>query len=124
MRDKQRGITFIGWLLLLVPLAIVVYAGIRVAPMYLNYMKVARTLDSVSTEFRDGNGANPQTLRVAIQKHFDIEVVESPTIDDIKITRDGRSWLLEAAFDAQTPLFANISLQIAFDKSVRIGSAE
>ena len=38
MRSKQRGITFIGWVLLLTPLAICAYAGIRVAPLYLNYM--------------------------------------------------------------------------------------
>ena len=40
--SRQRGITFIGWLFLLMPVAIVVYGGIRLAPVYLNYMKVAK----------------------------------------------------------------------------------
>ena len=42
MRQRQRGITFIGWIVLLIPVAIVGYALIRVAPVYLNYMKVAK----------------------------------------------------------------------------------
>ena len=37
---KQRGVTMIGWIFLLVPVAIVLYAGIRVGPEYLNYYKV------------------------------------------------------------------------------------
>ena len=45
MRRSQRGVTFLGWLLLLTPVAIVIYAGIRLTPVYLNYMRVARSLD-------------------------------------------------------------------------------
>ncbi len=42
MRHTQRGVTFLGWLILLIPVAIVVYAGIRLTPIYLNYMRVAQ----------------------------------------------------------------------------------
>ncbi len=47
MRNRQVGVTAIGWLFLLTPVAIVVYAGIRLAPVYLNYMKVAKAKDQV-----------------------------------------------------------------------------
>ena len=50
MRHSQRGITFIGWLFLLVPVAIVVYAGIRLTPIYLNYMRVAKSLTGLASE--------------------------------------------------------------------------
>ena len=49
-RRYQRGITFIGWLFLLTPVALCVYVGIRITPMYLNYMKVTHTLEQVKTE--------------------------------------------------------------------------
>ena len=52
MRHNQRGITMIGWLFLLIPLAIVAYGGIRLAPLYLNYIKIARTLESMKTEIK------------------------------------------------------------------------
>ena len=41
---KQRGVTMIGWIFLLVPVAVVLYAGIRVVPEYLNYYKVVTAL--------------------------------------------------------------------------------
>ena len=40
MMRRQRGVTMIGWIFLLIPVALVLYAGIRVGPEYLNYYKV------------------------------------------------------------------------------------
>lgn len=120
MRSRQRGITAIGWLFLLTPLAIVIYAGIRLAPIYLNYMKVAKALETSGKELR--GEANPQSLKQAIDKHFEIDMVEFPTSKDIKITRDATGgWLLEAQYDDEAPLFGNISLHISFDKQVHVG---
>ena len=121
MRSKQRGITFIGWVLLLTPLAICAYAGIRVAPLYLNYMKVARTLEQVKSELKDG-GSDQAAVRTALEKHLNIESVDFPDVKDLKITRDGKSWVVNAAYDDQTPLFSNIFILISFDKTVTIGS--
>ncbi|HVN44928.1 MAG TPA: DUF4845 domain-containing protein [Steroidobacteraceae bacterium] len=118
MRDRQKGVTAIGWLFLLTPLAIVVYAGIRVAPLYLNYMKVVKAMEGVSTELK--GGANPQSIRTVIDKHFEIDMVEYPTTQDMKITKDGGGWVIETKYDDDAPLFANVSLHITFDKKVKI----
>jgi hypothetical protein len=120
MRNRQRGVTMIGWLFLLTPLAIVLYAGIRVAPLYLNYMKVAKALSQVENEFK-GGGASPTAIQITLDKHFEIDMVNYPTMKDIKITRDGGGWLVEAAYDDDAPLFQNISLHVNFDKAVHVG---
>jgi hypothetical protein len=121
MRSKQRGITLIGWIILLVPLAVVGYAAIRLTPVYLNYMKVARSLDQVASEVHGGETTNSGTLRNALEKHLDIESVDYPTLKDIKISKDGRGWSLEAAYDDQAPLFYNIFILVSFDKIVHVG---
>ncbi len=121
MRAKQRGLTFIGWLILMVPLAIVFYAGIRLAPIYLNYMKVVRSLDAIQSEFK-AEDANAVSLRTALGKQFDIQSVDYPTVKDVTINRDGHAWVIDATFDDQAPLFSNISIQVAFHKVVQIGS--
>ena len=92
-RNRQRGVTFIGWLFLLTPLAVVIYAGIRVAPLYLNYMKVVKAMDQAGGELK--GEASPQTIRGTIDRHFEIDMVEYPTTKDIKITRDGAAWVVE-----------------------------
>ena len=121
MRNRQVGVTAIGWLFLLTPLAIVIYAGIRLAPVYLNYMKVAKAMDQTGTELKAG-GANPQSIRTTIDRHFEIDMVDYPTTRDMKITKDGASWVVESQYDDDAPLFANLSLHVTFDKKVKIGS--
>ena len=45
MRKQQQGMTMIGLLCILALVGVIVYAGIRLAPVYLNYLKVARSLE-------------------------------------------------------------------------------
>ena len=121
MRNRQVGVTAIGWLFLLTPLAIVIYAGIRLTPVYLTYMKVAKAMDQAGIELKAG-GVNPQSIRTSIDKHFEIDMVDYPTTKDMKITKDGASWVVESQYDDDAPLFANLSLHVTFDKKVKIGS--
>ena len=120
MRNRQMGVTAIGWLFLLTPLAVVIYAGIRLAPVYLNYMKVEKAMEGTVGELKAG-GVSPQSIRTAIDKHFEIDMVEYPTTKDMKITKDGASWIVESQYDDDAPLFANLSLHVTFDKKVKIG---
>jgi ribosomal protein L11 len=121
MRFRQRGVTFFGWLILLIPWAVVGYAGIRLAPVYLNYMKVVRALNLVES---DAAGTDsPASIRITIDKHFEIDMVDYPTAKDIKVTKSatGTGWDVEASYDDEAPLFANISMHVTFDKVVHTG---
>ena len=120
MRNRERGVTFIGWLVLLTPFAIVGYAGMRLAPIYLNYMKIAKALDQAASEAK-GGAADPTTIRNSVDKRFDIDMVTYPTTKDLKITRDSDGWVVEMAYDDEAPLFSNISLHVSFDKTVHAG---
>jgi hypothetical protein len=122
MRSKQRGVTFMGWIVLLVPVVILIYAAVRLTPVYLNYMKVVRALNLVAS---DANGSSdPRSIRTTIEKHFEIDMVDYPTAKDIKVTKsqEGTGYDVEASYDDEAPLFANISLHVVFDKVVHAGS--
>jgi hypothetical protein len=120
MRNRQKGVTAIGWVFLLTPLAIVIYAGIRLAPVYLNYMKVAKAMEQSVGEFK-GGGSGIDAIRTSIDRKFEIDMVEYPTVKDMKIIKDGAGWVVECQYDDDAPLFANLSLHVTFDKKVRIG---
>jgi hypothetical protein len=119
MRTKQAGITFIGWIVLLVPVAIVVYSAIRLIPIYLNHMKVASTIEQVAQEAR-GESVSPVAVRAAISRRFDIESVNHPTMDDIRVAREGEGWVIQATYERTAPLFGGIDLLVTFDKRVVI----
>lgn len=116
MRKSQRGVTLIGWIFLLTPLALVVYIAILMVPIYKNYMAVASSLKKVSTE--GGGGApNPAAIRNTLDKMFDTNYIDYPTAADIQITRstDG-GWVAIADYDQSVSLFGNLKLVAHFHK--------
>lgn len=116
---RERGITLIGWLVLLTPFAICLYAGMRLAPVYLNYLKVSRTLQELPGQFQTG-GASVFAIQAAISRHFEINSVNYPTVRDISIQRSGSGYQVQAAYYDYAPLFAHITLRVGFDKSVLV----
>ena len=50
----------IGWIFLLVPMAVVLYAGIRVGPEYLNYYKVVTALKETASTAQERRDAEPR----------------------------------------------------------------
>jgi hypothetical protein len=123
MRKHQRGVTMLGWLFLLAPLAIVFYACVRLTPIYLNYMNVTHALTQVATEMPN-NIAAADGIRTAIEKHLNVAGVTFPDVKDLKITRIDGIWTMEANYDDQTPLFANIFISVTFDKIVTLKPGE
>jgi Tfp pilus assembly protein PilE len=119
MRNHQHGMTFIGLLCILALLGVVVYAGIRLAPLYLNYMKVARTMESVATEVK-GENPDPAAIRNLIDRHFNIEDPTVVTVKDIEITRDQDGVQMHVAYDDVVPYVANVSLSVHFEKTVKV----
>ncbi|MGH8149186.1 MAG: DUF4845 domain-containing protein [Steroidobacteraceae bacterium] len=121
MSRRQRGITFLGGLLLLIPIAIVLYAGIRLTPVYLNYMRVARSLDTVASSASGSGPVSVQAIRSSLYRQFDIDSITFPTVQDIQIHQEGGAWVIEAKYEDTAPLFGNLSLIVDFDKISPVG---
>ena len=122
MRQHERGVTFLGWVIILVPIALVFYAGIRLTPVYLEYMKITRTLEQVRDELK-GDQPDASAIRVAIERRFDVEDVHVMTVRDVdklKITKEGTGYKVEAVYQATAPYVSNVSLLVNFDKTVQI----
>ncbi len=119
-RHAQRGVTLIGWLFLLVPVALVVYGGIRLAPIYLNYMRVAKAIAQTASEAHGVETTNAQSLRVALAKHFDIEGITKPEVREIDIHRENDHWVAIADYEDLAPLIGNVSLLVQFHKESEV----
>jgi len=117
---KQRGVTTIGWIFLLVPVAIVLYAGIRVAPEYLNYYKVVQALKETATQLKSDEALSPAAIRVAVERRFDTGYVDDPKIEDIEIVKGEKGWQMTADYEKPVPLFANLYLLMVFKTTVVI----
>ena len=119
MRSRQRGATFLGMVVIIAILGFALYAGIRLTPMYLEYMAVARALEQTAKE--NSGATSPQTLRNALDRRWTIETIDSIQPKDIEIKKAGSGFTMRAWYRAEAPFISNISLVADFDKTVKVG---
>ena len=114
-RRHQAGMTTLGLIILVAFVGIFAFAGIRLAPVYLNYMKVVGVVDGVTAEF-DGKGADRSAIRKSIARRFDIESVGELTARDVKVTPVDGGIEVAATYSHKAPFISNVSFIVDFDK--------
>jgi hypothetical protein len=119
MRQRQRGMTVIGMLCIVAMAGVLVYAGIRLVPVYLNYMNIVRAMQATASEYK-GETSDPGALRASLERHWEIETISAVDYTDIEITRDDSGISLHVAYDDAVPYFGNLSLAAHFDKTVKV----
>jgi hypothetical protein len=118
MRSRQRGATFIGMLVIVAILGLGLYAGIRLTPVYLEYMAIVRALEQTAKEHKDAT--SPHELRTSLDRRWTIEDIKSIHPRNIEIRKAARGYTMRAAYRAEAPFVANISLVVDFDKTVSV----
>jgi hypothetical protein len=119
MRSRQRGATFLGMVTIIAILGFALYAGIRLTPLYLEYMAIARALEQTAKE--ESGATSPQTLRNALDRRWTIETIDSIQPKDIEIKKAGSGFTMRAWYRAEAPFISNVSLVADFDKTVKVG---
>jgi Tfp pilus assembly protein PilE len=119
LRQRQRGMTFIGLVCILALAGVVVYAGIRLVPVYLNYMNIVKTMETTASEFK-GENADPGAIRNSLERHWEITTISAVDYKDVEITKDEDGISLHIVYDDSEPYIANVSLAVHFDKTVKV----
>jgi len=118
-KRRQTGMTTLGVAILVAFIGVFVFAGMRLAPIYLNYMKVTSVVSGVQKEF-DGTNATRASIRSSIASRFDIESVGEITAKDVKVTKVGGGYEVVATYSHKAPFISNISFVVDFDKRALI----
>jgi hypothetical protein len=118
MRKRQQGMTFIGLLFILALVGAIGYAGLRLVPVYLNYMKIAKIMDATASELQGSN--DPGNIKRTLERHWAIDDPTGIDYKDIEITKDDGGAVMHAVYDDAVPYIANVSLSVHFDKTVRV----
>jgi hypothetical protein len=119
MRRRQLGMTFIGLLCILAMAGVLVYAGVRLVPVYLNYMNIVKTMETTASEFK-GDNADPGAIRNSLERHWEITTISAVDYKDVEITRDEDGISLHVVYDDAEPYLGNVSLAVHFGKTVKV----
>ena len=112
---RQTGMTTLGMIILVAFVGLFAFAGIRLTPVYLNYMKVASVISGVHEEF-DGQGPTKATIRKSIARRFDIDSVSVITAQDVGIKTVDGGFEVSATYSHKADFIGNLSFLVDFDE--------
>ncbi|MCL4780355.1 MAG: DUF4845 domain-containing protein [Gammaproteobacteria bacterium] len=119
MKQRQQGMTAIGFIVIASLVAMIGYGGIRLIPVYLTQMKIVKLMNDLKDEY-DGAGPTPARLMTEIGKRLDIDAVDYPKRQDFVISKSDDGFLVEIDYEDQVPYVANLYLTAKFSNSVEI----
>jgi hypothetical protein len=111
--------TTLGLIILVAFVGLFAFAGLRLTPVYLNYMKVLGVLSGVHEEF-DGTNPSRSAIRSSISRRFDVESVSEITARDVTITSADNGYEVRAKYTHIAPFISNVSFSVEFDKAVLV----
>lgn len=96
-----------------VVLVFVALLAIKLAPSYIEYAQIKKTI-SVVVQSGAANTASVAEIRKAFDRNAQINDITAITSQDLDITKDGNDVVISFAYPKKVPLFSNVSLLIEF----------
>lgn len=116
---RSRGITFIGFLIVLAVLGFFAYSAMRLVPIYIENDGVKKSQDLVANE--PGSSAKTiEQIRGDLGLKFSIQYVDDASIPPqaIQVIRQNGAATLRIAYQRRVNFAGNVDLLVSFDRSV------
>jgi hypothetical protein len=117
----QRGMTFISFLLMVGLIGFFTTLILKIGPVYLEHFKVKSALSALTAD-RDLASRSREEILKSLGKRWDIDMVDSVSMDDVSITRDINRVSVRVAYDVVKPLFGNVDVVVHFDDTIEAGA--
>ncbi len=118
-RHSQKGLTTIGWILVIAIFGSIVLTGLKILPMYLDYFNVKSVVDSVVND----TSIDPKSKRdlwTAISKRLLINQVRGVKRENVSFERKEGITTITVDYTVEKPYIAQLYLVAKFNYSVEI----
>jgi hypothetical protein len=124
MQRNVRGITLIGFAIMLCVVGFFAYLAMRLIPVYVEYFGVVKSMEAVRSE--PGAAQRPiEQIRRDLGAAFDGQYVDPDTVapQSIQLKRESGGATLRIAYEKRVPFVYNIDLVVSFDKTVSLNNS-
>jgi hypothetical protein len=112
--SRQRGLTLVGFLIILALVLFVAYLGMKIVPIYLNHYSVVSSMKSLAEE-PGADTMSEARLRDLLSRKFETSYVDHVSPRDIRIER-GRSLRIIAEYEVREDLIGNLDVLVSFKR--------
>jgi len=115
----QKGMTAIGWLLVLGLIAFFTLITLRLVPAYMEFGKVTSVLESLKDEPGITGKTRSEIIRM-VSKRFDVNDVYNVDPKLVEVKKDKGVLKVSINYERREHLFANVDVVTTFDKQVEV----
>lgn len=116
MRRMQRGITFLGFIIVAAVLGLFIFIAMALYPIYSEYWSVRAAMKAIQNE-PGSSQMTPLQINQALEKRFDIAYVTSVKRENVFLyNQNGRK--LRIVYEVRKPMVYNIDVIVKFDHTV------
>jgi hypothetical protein len=119
-KRKAKGLTLLGFLIVLVVVLFFAYAGMRIVPMYLEYHALGSALSKLENDPAAKN-MSPQKIKQSIENHLWASYASNNIKPEhIRISKKSGGVNVRVSYEIREEFLGNIDIIGSFDKSVML----
>jgi Tfp pilus assembly major pilin PilA len=122
MASKQKGITLMSFILVLIVLAIFAVIAMNLFPVYSEGFAVRNALKSVAQQ-PNANNMDITELQRSLQRHFDVDYVSNVQGKNLKLIRDKKGNQINMTYEVRKHLVYNLDFVAMFDYTEPLSTA-
>ncbi len=119
---NQRGMTLIGWVIVLALIAFFATLAMRLVPMYQEYYGVLQIMNDMKIELQNNN-LSKNEVQTLLERRFDIGYIHSVEREDVEILRGKNTAYVTKIiidYEVRKPFIAHIDLIGHFKKEIDV----
>ena len=117
MRNSQRGITLLGFIIVLAVVGLFAYVGMKLFPMYSEYYSVRSAMKGVASEPGVGE-MDPAKIKDLFFRRLYVDYAdEDLKPENVRIERKDNGYTLQVQYEVRRPLIADLDIVGKFDKT-------
>ncbi len=118
---NQKGMSLIGFLLVLSMVVFFAYLGMRITPIYIEFYSVKQAMTGVAEEPGSAN-FSPFDVKDKMLNRLYVSYSDgNVTRENIRVVRNNGVWLV-VRYDVRKPLMGNLDIIASFDERVMLGN--
>ncbi|QEY61885.1 DUF4845 domain-containing protein [Metapseudomonas lalkuanensis] len=117
---KQKGMSVLGWLLVLAVVAFLASTAFKIIPHYLDFFSLEKIISSVETEKALEIRTIPDFYS-HVSKGMQVNGIRDLDLDKaLKVTLENNEFQAHLKYEKREPLVENLDLVVRFDKEFRV----
>lgn len=120
-RNRQGGLTLVGFILVLVLVIAGILLGMKLYPMYQEYYAVVTAMNEIAEEPGIA-GLSPAEIRKKLFFRMSVNYVQSVDKEHVQFSRKN-GYRMRVEYEVRKPVVGNLDVVGRFEKTVTLGAS-